>query len=74
MTDRETLFIYRMNEAEETFNSLHCGKQEQIILSVIEHDITIVTMDAAIAQYPIKIIPKSQISPSPPEPHLENPA
>jgi len=30
-----------------------------LICQAIEHDMTIVTMDAAIAQYPIKILPKS---------------
>lgn len=30
-----------------------------LICQAIEHNMTIVTMDAAIAQYPIKILPKS---------------
>jgi len=37
----------------------HDPFDRMLICQAIEHDMTIVTMDAAIAQYPIKIIPKS---------------
>ncbi|MFH1672705.1 MAG: type II toxin-antitoxin system VapC family toxin [Pseudomonadota bacterium] len=40
--------------------SLHRDPFDRMLIcQAIEHDMTIVTMDAAIAQYPIKIIPKS---------------
>jgi len=40
--------------------SLHRDPFDRMLIcQAIEHDMTIATMDAAIAQYPIKIIPKS---------------
>ena len=40
--------------------SLHRDPFDRMLIcQTIEHKMTIVTMDAAIAQYPIKIIPKS---------------
>jgi len=39
--------------------SLHRDPFDRMLIcQAIEHDMTIVTMDAAIAQYPIKILPK----------------
>jgi PIN domain nuclease of toxin-antitoxin system len=40
--------------------SLHRDPFDRMLIcQAIEHDMTIVTMDAAITQYPIKILPKS---------------
>ena len=62
--ERHNISSLSLDEASivhlSAFPSLHRDPFDRMLIcQTIEHKMTIVTMDAAIAQYPIKIIPKS---------------
>jgi PIN domain nuclease of toxin-antitoxin system len=62
--ERHDIASLSLDEAEiihlSELPSLHRDPFDRMLIcQALEHDMTIVTMDAAIAQYPIKILPKS---------------